>query len=137
MVVERAVSTVGSPRKFVWGAALEDNMASFWVRQGDTGRPLAVLLKNLDGSDASVPAGTTCAFSMTQRQTGHVVQAVAALADGPAPGSNNQATVNFDTTRPGLYDAVWVVTYPGGGVETFPTSSRGVDGYVVEVVSAL
>jgi hypothetical protein len=119
-----------------------DAVASFWIRQGDTGRALVVLLKNMDGSDAVMPAGTTCQFTMVQRQTGHTVTAAAMLADGPNPGSNNQATIpTFDTTQPGLYDATWVVTYPdAGGTETFPTRGGGVGawtvttGYTVQVV---
>lgn len=130
------VHTLSTPQRLVWNATLTDGMASFFIRQGDTGRPLAVLLKNQDGSDAVIPVASTCVFKMTQRQTGHVVTGAAALS-----GANlNIATYPFsnalDTAQPGIYDAVWLVTYPAaGGVETFPTNGRGVNGYTVEVAA--
>ncbi len=116
-------------------------MADFTIRSGDTGRPLVVLLKNQDGSDAIIPGGTTCVFNMVHRQTRHsVTPAAVALANSPFSTNGNQVTVSFeaaDTQYPGVYDAVWLVTYPGGLVETFPTSSRGVAGYSVEVYPTL
>jgi hypothetical protein len=135
----RTVETVSAPRRFVWSASLTDGMASFWIREGDTGRPLAVLFKNLDGSDVMVPSGTTCVFTMVDQDTGHTVSGAATLADDPnVPGTNNMATYPFsnpaDTAHPGLYDATWVLTYPGGATETFPTSSLGTNSFVIEVV---
>lgn len=128
MLPIRAVQIVSSPFRVAWNATLEDGMASFWIRSGDTGRPLSVLLRNMDGSDVVMPPGTTVLFSMIQRLTGFVVSGDATLSDGPNVGSNNMATYPFsdpnDTSQPGLYDAEWVVTYPGGaGIETFPTRS--------------
>lgn len=112
----RSVATLSSPQRLVWPADMVDNMASFKIRQGDTGRPLVVLLKNQDGSDAVIPPGSTCQFSMVNRQTGHAVSGAALLGNGPNSVNGNQATYPFldpaDTAQAGLYDAEWLVTYP-------------------------
>jgi hypothetical protein len=115
-LARRAVETACPPFRVVWNADMLDAVAAFWIRSGDTGRPLVVLLKNTDGSDPPIPAGSTCRFTMVQQQTGHVVTGAAALAAGPTAGSYTQATYPFsnsaDTAEPGDYDATWLVTYP-------------------------
>lgn len=109
------VQPQSAPQRLVWSATLVDGMAAFQIRQGDTGRPLSVLFKNQDGSDATLPSETSCQFTMVQRQTGHVVTGPASLSGA----SNNVAVYPFsnpaDTAQPGLYDAAWVMTYPSAG----------------------
>src|SRR6185369_8451580 len=101
----------------------------FELRQGDTGRLLQVRVKNADGTDTLIPNGTTAQFRMVHRQSGHVVTGVASIGNPPGGTNNNQLSYTFagsDSAQVGVYDAVFVATYPlGGGTETFPTCSNG------------
>ena len=91
-------------------------MASFFVRQGDTCRPLAVLLKNQDGSDVGVPYGTTATLKLVNHQTGHVVQGACTLAPGNPAGV--ASTVDFGS------NGVNLNTFAGAGV-LYATSTEG------------
>lgn len=112
-------------------------MADFELRQGDSGRVLQVHVLNADGSDPTLPPGTTAVFRMVSK-TGHVVTGAAVLSNPAGLTTNNLLAFTFvagSTDVVGCYDAEFIATYPSsGGTETFPTSSAGGRGLTVEVV---
>lgn len=105
----------------------------FEIRQGDSGRTLSVQIKNADGSAIPpIPSSSTATWTMVHRTTKHRVTGSASI------GGSNSDVLSYlfasgDTAKPGRYDGVFQVTYPGGAVETFPTCSDQTDGITVEV----
>lgn len=108
--------------------------ADYEIRQGDVGRALGVTLKNADGSLWAAPTGTTAVFRMVGRQSGVVVTGAATL---PTTTTASYAFASGDTDVADTYDAVFVLTIPGGTVETFPTCSSPGRGFLVEVCPAI
>ncbi len=110
-------------------------MTVYEIRQGDWGRTLSVELINADGSRfEGLPPSTTVIFEMVCKLNGTKVSGAAAVA---ASDRVSYTFANGDTQKVGRYDAVFVATYPGGAVETFPTCSDPQDGLVVEVCPRL
>lgn len=108
----------------------------FEIRQGDSGRTLSVQVQNADGSAIpAIPGGSTVTFTMVAK-SGHRVTGTASVS-GAGSDVLNYVFASGDTAKAGRYDADFTVTYSGGAVETFPTSSDAVDGIVVEVCPAL
>lgn len=113
-------------------------MPSFTIRQGDVGRTFAVVLRDAAGVFITLAVGATATFRMKERATGHEVTGAAAVTDY-APGTRNKLSFAFPAGAsdiPGLYDAIFVVSSPGGGVETYPTCSED-DALTVEVCCGL
>jgi hypothetical protein len=107
------------------------------IRQGDWGRTITVQAQNADGSPIpAIPGGSTVAWTMVHATSGHRVAGA-----GTITGTNND-TLNYtfasgDTAKPGCYQGIFTVTYPGGEIETFPTCSDAIDGITIDVCPAL
>ena len=108
--------------------------ADWEIREGDYGRALTVSLKNADGTAFSAPGGTTAVFRMVGRSSGVVVTGAATL---PTASTASYTFVDGNTDAVDDYDAIFVLTIPGGTVETFPTCSGPGKGFVVEVCPAV
>ena len=104
-------------------------MIDFWIKQGDTLPSLDAVLKDSKGTPVDLTTATAVRFDLRRSEGGTLLGGAAALRGGVAGGVRyNWAPA--DTTIAGIYNGEFVVTFPGGKEETFPSQ----DSIVVQVV---
>ena len=106
-----------------------DCMMSFYIKQHDTTPSLRADLKN-GNADAIDLIGATVRFHMREIGKTTVIIDASANIISEAGGTVQYNWVTGDTSDIGSYQAEFEVTYPAGGIETFPN-----DGYIrIEVI---
>lgn len=100
-----------------------------YVREGDE-KPAATALINRGGVAVDLTNATSVTFKMRpQRTTTWTVEAAATINDATA-GDVEYRWAAGDTDTAGIHEALWVVLWNDGDVETFPT--LGYDYVLVE-----
>lgn len=106
-------------------------MADFTIKEGDTTPALHVTFLHPDESPVNL-TGASVVVTIRPRAGGDLlVDALAQIVGNPLDGAVEYAWQPGDTDEAGDYDAEWVVTWPLGGEQTFPT-----DGYTTIEVGA-
>ena len=97
-------------------------MATFYFGQNDTGPALTDTLYDANGNVVDL-SGATVHFTMTDRFGVVVINAAAATIVAPTTGGVvSYAWQSADLAVAGTFRAKWVVTFSGGGVESFPNA---------------
>lgn len=103
---------------------------SFYIKQDDTTPSLRADLKNGNG-DAVDLLDATVRFHMRAIGSTNVLIDAAATVISEPGGTVQYDWVAGDTSDVGSYQVEFEVTYPAGGIETFPNN-----GYIrVEIIS--
>lgn len=103
-------------------------MATYEVRNADTQVPLASTLTDRTGAPVDL-TGATVSFRLVDWMGTSVLNAAATIVT-PSAGKVSYTLQAADTARATTYRGKWVVTFSGGGVQTFPTAP---DDYLVVV----
>lgn len=98
----------------------------FYLKQGDTARPLAVVLENSAGVAQDL-ASASVTFSMRLKGGAVKVNAASCTITNAATGSVEYRWALGDVDTVGLYEAEFVATLPGGKQLTFPASAKPSD----------
>lgn len=108
-------------------------MPTIHLTVGDIGDVIHVRGKNADGTAiTAIPDTATAVFSMRRQSDGHTVSGSAQIVDGD---EFKYTTVSGDTSKPGVYDAKFVVTFQSGAVRTFPSSCPKAEALVVKLAA--
>lgn len=104
-------------------------MAIHHIRENDTEPDFRTRLTDADGLPVDL-SGATVRFHCIEAHNPNTV-IIDGLATPDADQVNNRGWVNYvfnpgDTATPGRHWAEWEVTYPSGGVQTFPTRGHDV-----------
>lgn len=101
------------------------------IRKGDTHRSFSVQVLGADGLPVSLVGATGAVFRMRHKVDGRIITGTATIVDA-ALGKLSYSFEAGQTDKVGLYEAVFLVTFAGGEIETFPTCG----GVEIEVCAA-
>ena len=97
-------------------------MADYYFVQNDTYPPISGVCADEHGNPIDL-TGSSVRFHMRHKDTDELVVDSAALIDTASAGEVVYDWNIGDTATPGAFSAEFEVTYPDGGVETFPTDA--------------
>jgi hypothetical protein len=109
-------------------------MADFYLKQNNTARPFVAVLRDDEGPVDLT--GATVLFVMQQSGESEPKVSAAAAVDPDQTANKGKVTyawVSVDVDTAGTFLAEWVVTFDGGGVQSFPNEGQ----LVVEITPAL
>lgn len=96
-------------------------MSLFTIKQGDRLPALTAVLRDTEGPvDLSAATAVALLMRLTGSTTPLTLTGTTSIVDAAA-GEVRHAWGAGDTTAPGVYEAEWEVTFPGGTM-TFPSS---------------
>jgi hypothetical protein len=100
-------------------------MADFMLKRGDTAPSLIAVLRDKDGNPVNLTSATVqFVMRATGTTTAPTVDAPMTVASDQV-GNKGQVSYDWeadDTATPGTYSAEFVVTWPSGTEQTFPTT---------------
>jgi len=99
-------------------------MANFSIKENDTLPALRAVLKDSAGEPIDL-TGATVMFHMRNTSNSNVKVDSAATIIDAGGGVVDYQWIAQDTDNVGQYEIEFEVTFPGGGVQTFPNNSYG------------
>jgi len=90
------------------------------LQRGDTAPPIRATLYDAEGNPVNLVGATVAFFMRRVRQRTLKIDSAPVTVVSPTEGQVSYAWQAGDTNEPGVYEARFAVTYPGGEVESFP-----------------